>query len=93
MELKELEKYVAGLGGNLTKIEVKITAQDGAYYVDETKETYVYEAEAEAFEKVDEARNNSGFKGVDKKDKDAKYNKDGDMTKPESHTVVVKLLH
>ena len=93
MELKDLEKYVEGLGHYLTKIEVKIAAQDGSYYVDETKETYVYEEEADAFEKVDEARKNSGFKGVDKKDKDAKYNKDGEMTKPESHTVVVKLLH
>ena len=93
MRLEELLDYVKELGNSLTKIEVKIAAQDGAYFVDETKETFVYEDEEDADEKVDEARQNKGFKGVDKKDKEAKYNKDGEMTKPESHTVVVKLRH
>ena len=93
MELKDLLDYVEGLGSNLTKIEIKVAAQEGAYFVDETKETFVYEDESNANEKVDEVRQNRGFKGVDKKDKEAKYNKDGDMTKPESHTVVAKLLH
>ena len=93
MELKELLQYVEECGGNLTKIEAKISCVDGSYFVDETKETYVYEAEAEADAKVNEARQDSGFKGIDKKSKEAKYNKDGEMTKPESHTVVAKLLH
>ena len=48
MELKDLLQYVEECGGNLTKIEVKISCVDGFYCVDETKETYVYEAEAEA---------------------------------------------
>ena len=93
MELKELLHYVKDCGGNLTKIEAKMSCVDGSYFVDETKETYVYEAEAEADAKVNEARQDSGFKGIDKKSKEAKYNKDGEMTKPESHTVVAKLLH
>lgn len=93
MELKNLLTYVEGLGANLIKIEIKVAAENGAYFIDETKETYVYEDEADADEKVNEVRQNPGFKGVDKKDKEAKYNKNGEMTKPESHTVVVKLLH
>lgn len=92
MQLKDLQKYVEGLE-NLTKIEVKISVENGAYFVDETKETYVYEQEDDADAKVDEARQNAGFKGVDKKSKEAKYNKAGEMTKPETHTVVAKLLH
>ncbi len=93
MKLEDLLDYVAELGSNLTKIEIKVAAQDGAYFVDETKETFVYDNEEDANEKVDEVRQNRGFKGVDKKDKEAKYNKDGEMTKPEAHTVVAKLLH
>ena len=93
MELKNLLEYVESLGSNLDKIEVKISVQDGFKFVTETKETFVYEDEVDANEKVDEVRQNRGFKGVDKKDKEAKYNKNGEMTKPESHTVVVKLLH
>lgn len=93
MRLEDLLDYVTDLGSNLTKIEIKVAAQDGSYFVDETKETFVYDNEEDANEKVDEVRQNRGFKGVDKKDKEAKYNKDGDMTKPESHTVIAKLLH
>lgn len=93
MQVKDLAQYIESLGNDLTKIDIKISVENGSYFVDETKETYVYEDEDDANTKVDEARQSSGFKGVDKKDKDAKYNKNGEMTKPESHTVVVKLLH
>ena len=91
MELKDLLQYVEECGGNLTKIEVKISCVDGFYCVDETKETYVYEAEAEADAKVNEARQCIGFAGVDKKFKQGKVNRAGEVVRPDTWTVVVKI--
>ena len=63
----------------------------GGFYVVKTKETYVFEDEADADVKVDAARRDPGFAGVEKKYKAGKMNKAGDVVRPETWTVVVKL--
>ena len=63
----------------------------GSFYITKTKETYVYEDEADADEKVDAVRRDNGFAGVEKKYKAGKMNKAGEVVKPEIWTVVAKL--
>lgn len=93
MRLSELTKYVEGLE-NLTKIETTTELSEfGNFEVVKTKETYVYEDEYLADNKVDFARQHNGFAGVEKKYKQGKMNKAGDIVRPETWTVVVKLNH
>lgn len=93
MKLTELNNYVENLD-NLTKIEATVELNEfGNFYVMKTKETYVYEDEDLADNKVDYARQHSGFAGVEKKFKQGKMNKAGEIVKPETWTVVVKLNH
>lgn len=97
MRISDLDSYVKSLSNEgLTKIEVKSSFNpDGGedFYIDETKETFVYATEDEADAKVDEVRQNSGFKSAEKKFKQGKVNKAGEVVKPDTYTVVVKLLH
>ena len=93
MRYENIKDYIDGLS-NLRKIEVTIEDDEemsGSFYVTKTKETYVFEDESSADEKVDAARRDLGFAGVDKKYKQGKMNKAGEVTKPETWTVVVKL--
>lgn len=93
MRYENIKDYIDGLS-NLRKIEVTIEDDEemsGNFYVTKTKETYVYEDEGAADAKVDAARQDLGFAGVDKKFKAGKMNKAGEVTKPETWTVVVKL--
>lgn len=93
MRYENIKDYIDGLS-NLRKIEVTIEDDEemsGNFYVTKTKETYVFEDESSADEKVDAARRDLGFAGVDKKYKQGKMNKAGEVTKPETWTVVVKL--
>ena len=94
MFLKDLESYVKSLS-NLKKIEPTLELSEDCldYFVTKTKETFVYEDEADADERINLARNNPGFAGVDKKYKQGKIDKNGDITRPETWTVVVKLKH
>lgn len=94
MLLKDLEAYANSLP-NLTKIEPtsERTEDYPDFFVTKTKETYVFEDEADADDRINLARNNPGFAGCDKKYKAAKINKSGEITRPETWTVVIKLNH
>ena len=93
MRLEDLSGYVAQLD-NLTKFEVK-TEDDtmGHLVVTETKETYVYEDEQDADNKINDARQNPLFASATKKFKQGKINKSGEIIRPETWTVVIKLGH
>lgn len=93
MRLEDLSGYVAQLD-NLTKFEVK-TEDDtvGHLVVTETKETYVYEDEQDADNKINDARQNPLFASATKKFKQGKINKSGEIVRPETWTVVIKLGH
>ena len=93
--LRDLEKYILDHKDNLTQIDItiKLDADSDTLYVQKTKETYVYEDEEEAEAKVDEVRSNPGFAGIDRGHKDAKINKAGEETAPETWTVKAKLNH
>lgn len=93
MRLEDLSGYVAELD-NLTKFEVK-TEDDtvGHLIVTETKETYIYEDEQDADNKINDARQNPLFTSATKKFKQGKINKSGEIVRPETWTVVIKLGH
>lgn len=94
MTLENLASYAQSLGPNLTKIDSK--AEDdtvGHMVITETKETYVFEDEGDADEKINDARQNPLFAAATKKYKAGKINKAGEVTRAESWTVVIKLNH
>ena len=92
MRLSDVNQYVVNKA-NLTKIEVAVETDEYAtdFYVTKTKETYVFGSEDEADAKINEVRQDSTFVGAEKKYKAGKMNKAGEVTKPETWTVVVKL--
>lgn len=93
MRLEDLSGYVAERD-NLSKFEIK--AEDdtcGHMTIVETKETYVYEDEQEADDKINEARQDTLFIAATKKYKQGKVNKSGEIVRPETWTVVIKLGH
>lgn len=93
MRYTEIKDYVDSLE-KLRKIEFTIEDDEemsGGFYVVKTKETYVFEDEADADIKVDAARRDPGFAGVDKTYKAGKMNKAGEVTKAETWVVKVKL--
>lgn len=94
MFLKDLEAYAKSLP-NLRKLEptLECTEDYPDFFVVKTKETYVFEDESEADDRINLTRSNPGFAGVDKKYKAAKINKNGEVTRPETWTVVAKLNH
>lgn len=92
MRVNNLEDFISEAASNgLTKITVDIIIDGDLHTVDKTKETYVYYDEDAANEMVDSIRATDGFIGVELKEKEAKYNKDGDETKPATYTVVAKV--
>ena len=93
MRLEDLPGYVVELS-NLTKFEVK-TEDDtvGHLVVTETKETFVFDDEDEADEKINSAISNPLCLAHTKKYKQGKINKSGEIVKPETWTVVIKLGH
>ena len=93
MRLEDLPGYVAELS-NLTKFEVK-TEDDtvGHLVVTETKETFVFDDEGDADEKIKEATANPQCLAHTKKYKQGKVNKAGEIVRPETWTVVIKLGH
>jgi len=93
MRLEDLAGYVATLS-NLTKFEVKSEDDTmGHLIVTETKETFVFEDEADADEKIKDATANPLCLAHTKKYKQGKINKSGEVVKPETWTVVIKLGH
>lgn len=94
MYFTELPEYVGTLDYALDKFEVKCAKDEsGKLVVLETKETYVFDDEGAADRKVDESRQNMGFLETKKKYKAGKVNKNGEITRPETWTVVTKLSH
>ena len=93
MRLEDLPGYVAELS-NLTKFEVK-TEDDtvGHLVVVETKETYVFDDEGDADEKINSSIANPLCLAHTKKYKQGKINKSGEIVRPETWTVVIKLGH
>lgn len=95
MLLTNINDYVAGKQ-NLTKIEAVSEVDEynsTSFYVIKTKETYVFGSEDEADAKINEVRQEPTFVGAEKKFKVGKMNKAGEIVKPETWTVVVKLAY
>jgi len=94
MTLENLPAYVQSLGSNLTKFECKSEDDTiGHMVVVETKETFVFDDESDADEKINDARQNPLFAAATKKYKAGKINKAGEIVRPETWTVVIKLNH
>ena len=94
MYFTDLAEYVGGLDSFLDKIEVKSAMNEaGKLMVIETKETYIYDDEDDADKKINEARQDAGFLEAKKKFKQGKVNKNGEITRPDTWTVVIKLSH
>ena len=92
MRIEDIKEYVDARPA-LTKIEVttELDEFNNGFNVTKTKETYVFYAEDEADRKVNEVRQYPNFAGVEKKFKQGKMNKAGEVTKEDSWVVVVKL--
>ena len=96
MRYEELDNYIENRKEKgLTKIEITLESDvdSDQFYVVKTKETFVYGDEESADELINEARQDSGFAGCDKKYKAGKINKAGECVKPETYSAVVKLNH
>ena len=70
--------------------EIKYEADGDLFYITKTKEVYIFGDEESADALIDEARQNPGFAGCDKKFKAGKINKQGETVKPDSWIVTVK---
>lgn len=93
MKLQDLLTYIEELGENLMEITPKIKRDEdtGGFYVTITSEKFIYEDEHGADEKIDEVRRNPGFASSSKAYKAGKMNKAGEVTKPETYVVKVKI--
>lgn len=80
---------------NLTKIEIttEMVPDVNVFVVTKTKETYIFEDEQSADEKVDEVRKNPNFESAKKTYKAGKLNKAGEVIKPETWTVIAVIKH
>lgn len=93
MRLEDLSNYVAQLS-NLVKFEIKSEDDTvGHLVVTETKETYIYEDEQDADDKINAAIASPFCLAHTKKYKAGKINKQGEIVKPETWQVVIKLGH
>ena len=92
MLLSELDNYIKGKE-ELIKGECKFEMGDnGEFYVTFTKEVYNFYDEVSADSKVNEVKDDHGFKGVDKSFKEGKTKRDGTEI-PDIYTVTAKLNH
>lgn len=94
MILNEVQEYIEALEHEgLTKIEIALEHAEtiAGFDVRKTKETYVFYAEDEADRKVNEVRQYPNFAGVEKKFKQGKTNKAGEVVREDCWIVVVKL--
>ena len=91
IKLEDLVAYINSLE-NPIKVDITIEGnkQEG-FYVTKTKETEIYESESEADERVDVVRQLADFAGTEKKFKQGKINKLGEVTRPDIWTVVTKM--
>ena len=94
MLLRDINEYVNGRNENLTKFSVDTETDDNYnLFVVKTKETYVFADEYDDDKLINDARQDPGFAGCDKKYKAGKMNKAGAVVKPETWTVTIKLTH
>jgi hypothetical protein len=99
MKLQDLQNYIDNLAQDgLTKITVELEIDTettaNTFYVNSTKETYIYGTERDADAKIDDARQLDGFAAASKKFKAGKISKKtGEELTPDTYTVVVKLTH
>ena len=94
MYLEELLAYREGLDSCLTKLDIATEVDEtGRTVVMTTKETYVFEDEEDADKMVCDARRDVGFMEAKKKFKLGKINKNGEIVRPDTYTVVIKLAH
>lgn len=94
MYLEELQAYRDGLNACLSKMAVELEVDEsGRTVVMTTKETYVFEDEGDADTIINAARQDYGFMEAKKKFKQGKINKNGEIVRPDTYTVVIKLSH
>lgn len=96
MKYTDIKEYVDARSNNLTKFECTLECDPDevcSYWVTKTKETYTFSSEEEADACINDARNDAGFAGCDKKFKAGKVNKKGEETRPDAWIVVLKLAH
>ena len=94
MYLEDIINYRNELDMYLSKLDFKTEVDEaGKTIVVETKETYIYNDEEDADKKINDARQDVGFAAATKKFKQGKVNKNGEIVKPDSWTVVIKLNH
>jgi hypothetical protein len=94
MRIEDIQDYVNARPA-LTKLEVTTElGTDVTYFlVTKTKETYVFEDETEADAMVDEIRRNANFESAKKTYKAGKMSRSGEVTRPETWTVVGVIRH
>ena len=93
MRLEDLSGYVAELD-NLVKFEVKTEDDEmGHLVITETKETFIYDNEEDADNKISDSIANPLCLSHTKKYKAGKISKSGEIKTPETWTVVIKLGH
>lgn len=93
MNYKDLVNYVDNRrdeGLNKLDVSVELLDDEGDYTVLKTKETYVYFDEEAADAAINDFRQQPEFVGCDKKFKQGKINKAGEVVNPDTWSVVVK---
>lgn len=94
MTLEGLNEYVKELRSKgLTKIDVSVEVDpddEDNIFVVKTKETYTVEDESSADTLIEEAGQLATCVGHDKKFKQGKVNKQGEVTRPDCYIVVLK---
>lgn len=94
MFLEEISTYCNSLNACLTKLDISTEVDEASHMiVMTTKETYVFDDEADADRLIDEARQNPGYMESKKKFKQGKINKNGEIVRPDQFIVVIKLGH
>ena len=93
MNYKDLVNYVDNRrdeGLNKIDVSIELLDDEGDYTVLKTKETYVYFDEEAADSAINDFRQQPEFVGCDKKFKQGKINKAGEVVTPDTWSVVVK---
>ncbi len=96
MKYTELEDYLnEKISQGLVKIDLNLALDDTLgqdLYVIKTKETYEFFEEADADAMINKVRCSQEFAGVEKKFKQGKVNKAGEIIRDDAWYVVAKLL-
>ena len=94
MYLEDIIKYRDEINPCLAKLSIETEVDETSRtIVVATKETYIFEDEEDADRIINEARQYPGFMEAKKKFKQGKINKNGEIVKPDTYSVVIKLGH